>query len=60
MGEVDPAADFLAREQSVLADLDDNFKDQKGKYLYDFRYAFKNVLLLIKLVILSAKIQISL
>jgi len=27
--EVDPAADFLAREQSVLAELDDNFKEQK-------------------------------
>lgn len=29
--EVDPAAEFLAREQSVLADLDDNYKDQKGR-----------------------------
>lgn len=28
--EVDPAAEFLAREQSVLADLDDNYKEQKG------------------------------
>lgn len=32
--ELDPAADFLAREQSVLAELDDNFKDEKGRVLF--------------------------
>lgn len=32
--EVDPAAEFLAREQSVLADLDDNYKDQKGRFAF--------------------------
>jgi len=27
--EIDPAAEFLQREQSVLAELDDNFKEEK-------------------------------
>lgn len=34
--QVDPAAAFLAREQNALADLDDNFQEQKGKILNSY------------------------